>query len=59
MVEGDIHSPSVRLEDGGRIDGELDMSGDGGGPGGGAGTGRAASGATAGDADDGDAKAEE
>ncbi len=30
LVEGDIHSPSVRLEEGGRIDGELDMSGDGG-----------------------------
>lgn len=52
MVEGDIHSPSVRLEEGGRIDGELDMSGDGGGPGGatrddsaaGEGSGRATSG---------------
>lgn len=27
-VEGDIHSPSVRLEEGGRVDGELRMSGD-------------------------------
>lgn len=65
MVEGDIHSPSVRLEEGGRIDGELDMSGDGGGPGGAAGTGagdgsaRSASGAATGDADDGDGKADE
>lgn len=65
MVEGDIHSPSVRLEEGGRIDGELDMSGDGGGPAGTAGAGagdenaRSASGAAAGDADDGDGKADE
>ena len=65
MVEGDIHSPSVRLEEGGRIDGELDMSGDGGGPAGAAGTGagdgsaRSASGAAAADADDGDGKADE
>lgn len=27
-VEGDISSPSVRLEEGGRLDGELDMSGE-------------------------------
>lgn len=65
MVEGDIHSPSVRLEEGGRIDGELDMSGDGAGPEGAAGTGasdesgRSASGAAAGDADEGDGKADE
>lgn len=66
MVEGDIHSPSVRLEEGGRIDGELDMSGDAGGleaAAGGAGPaeepGPAASGAAAGDADRGESKADE
>lgn len=33
-VEGDIRSPSIRLEEGGRVDGELDMSEES--PGGGA-----------------------
>ena len=66
MVEGDIHSPSVRLEEGGRIDGELDMSGDGGGPvdgpreGAGSGDARAggSSGATASESGGGESKAE-
>lgn len=67
LVEGDIRSPSVRLEEGGRIDGELDMSGRGGGAETASGSdgrpaakaGRSATGTADGDADAGAPKAEE
>lgn len=55
-VEGDIRSPSIRLEEGGRVDGELDMSGE---DGGGRPSGAPAPGRGGGAADDGDGSAED